>query len=76
MALVFGYVPVGAFVGMVIMIVLYVAIMLTLVIYTLLHLRIFGRSSLLPDGFGRDTIDSFGALLPSHLASDEVSSQL
>ena len=50
MGLVFGYIPVGAFVGVVILILLYVAIMLTLIVYTLFHLRLFGRSSLLPDG--------------------------
>ena len=50
MVLVFGYIPVGAFIGIVLIILLYVAIIINLVIFTLLHLRLFGRSSLLPDG--------------------------
>ena len=50
MVLVFGYVPVGAFIGIVIMILLYAAIIVNLIIFTLLHLRLFGRSSVLPDG--------------------------
>ena len=46
----FSLIPVGAFVGIVIMILLYVAIIACLVIYTLLHSRLFGRSSRLSDG--------------------------
>ena len=46
----FALIPVGAFVGMVIMVLLYVAIIACLVIYTLLHSKLSGRSSLLSDG--------------------------
>lgn len=46
---VFDIIPIGAFVGSVIMLVLYVAIMAFLIIYTLLHSRLFARSSLPPD---------------------------
>ena len=46
----FSIIPVGAFVGMIIMLLLYIAIIACLVIYTLVHTRLFGRSSLLSDG--------------------------
>ena len=47
---IFKYIPVGAFVGIVIMILLYIAIIACLVIYTLLHSKLFGRSSRISDG--------------------------
>ena len=46
----FSIIPVSAFIGVVIMVLLYVAIIACLVIYTLLHSKLFGRSSLLSDG--------------------------
>ena len=63
----FSLIPVGAFVGIVIMILLYIAIIACLVIYTLLHSKLFGRSSLLSDGLvdHREKLGSAAASLSS-----------
>ena len=63
----FDIITVGDFVGVIIMILLYVTIIVCLITYTLLHTRLFGRSSLLSDGLVEHhrELGSAAAIIPS-----------